>query len=335
MSTDLVLTGQRPSYLPAVPTAVPAAQNPYLAGMSAGALLPTLSIRGKEFSVRKGEEEFSLGYEVSVILLGSRPNLSKRFYGSGYTPGERTLPRCASDDGVTPYSPSGDGVIAPACAGCPNNVFGTGKNAQGQATRGKACQDFRRIVVYPLVEISGSALHQAMILDIPPTSLRAKKGEPPAYSEFTRMLGDHGALVPAGDRMVGAVVAKLSFQRGVESPRIVWTAERWATPEEIASASELAVEDEVTETLTVTPPTAAASALAPADRPSGHTSGNQIGWPSPGAHAAAVSYGTGPASPAPAPAPQEAAPAAEANPLASSDLVEELRRKLAALEGKA
>ena len=195
MSTDLVLTGQRPTYLSAVPASMSGAENPYLTGLRQGALLPTLSIRGKEFLIRKGEEEVSLGYECPVILIGSRPNLSKRFYDSGYKAGERTQPRCASDDGITPYSPSGEGVIASACAGCPNNVFGTGKDQQGNATKGKACQDFRRLVVYPLVSIGGHPLRQAMVLDIPPTSLRAKKGEPPAYSEFARTLGEHGAYV--------------------------------------------------------------------------------------------------------------------------------------------
>ena len=313
MSTDLVLTGQRPSYLPAVPAAMSGADNPYLTGLSQGALLPTLSIRGKEFLIRKGEEEVSLGYECPVILIGSRPNLSKRFYDSGYKAGERTQPRCASDDGITPYSPSGEGVIASACAGCPNNVFGTGKDQQGNATKGKACQDFRRLVVYPLVSIGGHPLRQAMVLDIPPTSLRAKKGEPPAYSEFARTLGEHGALVPAGDRLIGAVVAKLSFMSGVTHSRLVWTAERWASDEEMAAASEIAVDDDVTQTLVVG------------------------GTPAPAAATPAESYGTGPAMTAVAPPVAQATPAPAATPapveqapLAGVDL-QELLAKLKAL----
>jgi hypothetical protein len=316
MSTDLVLTGQRPSYLPAVPAAMSGADNPYLTGLSQGALLPTLAIRGKEFHVRRGDEEVTLGYECSVLLLGSRPNLSKKYYATGYKEGERAVPRCASDDGIHPTSPDGNGVMAPSCVGCPMNVFGTGQDQHGQATKGKACQDFRRLVVYPLVSIGGHPLRQAMVLDIPPTSFRAKKGQPPAYSEFVRTLGEHGALVPAGDRLIGAVVAKLSFMSGVTHSRLVWTAERWASDEEMAAASEIAVDDDVTETLVVG------------------------GTPAPAAATPAESYGTGPAMTAVAPPVAQATPApvaatpapapAEQAPLAGAEL-QELLAKLKAL----
>lgn len=259
MSNELVLQGQRPSYLPAA--AVPAAENPFLTGLASGPALASLSFRGKEFAIRRGDEELALPTPLPVLLLGSRPSMSKRYYDKSYTPGETSVPRCWADDGKNPQA-DGQPPIAPACAQCPMNVFGTAKRQDGTAGAGKACRDYRRVVVYPLVEVEGASLHEALILDIPPTSFKAKKGEPPAYREIVRMLGDNAALIQAGDRTLSAAVTDLSFMRGTESPRLVWTVTGWATPEQLAGAIELAQSDDVAEALNVAAPAASVAALS-------------------------------------------------------------------------
>jgi len=57
-------------------------------------------------------------------------------------------------------------------------------------------------------------------------------------------------------------VTELSFMRGTESPRLVWTVTGWATPEQLASAIELAQSDDVAEVLNVAAPVAQAQAAA-------------------------------------------------------------------------
>lgn len=266
MSNDLVLQGARPSYLPA--PAASAAENPFLSGLAGGgSALASLSFRGKEFSIRRGDEELALPTPLPVLLLGSRVNVSKRYYDKSYTPGETSVPRCWADDGKNPQA-DGQPPVAPTCAQCPMNVFGTSKRQDGTAGAGKACRDYRRVVVYPLVEIEGAGLHEALILDIPPTSFKAKKGEPTAYREMVQTLAQNAAFIQAGERTLSAAVTELSFMRGTESPRLVWAVTGWATPEQLTGAIELAQSDDVAEVLNVAAPVAPVAALSgPAPQP--------------------------------------------------------------------
>lgn len=323
MPNELVLQGARPSYLPA--PAASAAENPFLSGLAGdGSALASLSFRGKEFSIRRGDEELSLPTPLPVLLLGSRSNVSKRYYDQSYTPGQTTVPRCWADDGKNPQGKEGQPPIAPACAQCPMNVFGTSKRQDGTAGAGKACRDYRRVVVYPLVEIEGASLHEALILDIPPTSFKAKKGEPTAYRELVQTLAQNAAFIQAGERTLSAAVTELSFMRGTESPRLVWTVTGWATPEQLASAIELAQSDDVAEVLNVAAPAAPLAALSgPAPQPAPVAEAPKV-EPAPQVAEA----------PKAEPAPQVAeAPVAEAP--ASQDPAELMKQLQALLGGKA
>lgn len=239
MANDLTIpTGaQLPAYLRNVQ---PTRNEEFLSGTSSGPTLPILSFRGKGWRIRQGANEVSLRRnEIDVVLLRARVGLSKRYYDTGYTPGETLPPRCWSTDGITP---DGTNPIAPACRGCPNNAWGSATTAT-RASKGKACTDYKRLVVWPLIDVGGNKLIQACILDLPPTSLRAPRGSvEQQYSEFTANVARNG--IP-----LEAVRAHIEFADDAESPRLLWSFGGMLTEEEFLTAQEMAASADVEATV--------------------------------------------------------------------------------------
>jgi len=208
------------------------------------------------------------------------------------------------------------------------NVFGTAKRQDGTAGAGKACRDYRRVVVYPLVQIEGASLHEALVLDLPPTSFKAKKGEPAAYREMVQLLDQNAAFIQAGERTLSAAVTELSFMRGTESPRLVWTVTGWATPEQLTSAIELAQSDDVAEVLNVTSPAAPVAALSgPAPQPAPVSEAPKA-EPAPEPQAAPAPQAAASVAEAPQAAPAEAAQAAPVSNASADELVARLNAML-------
>lgn len=75
--------------------------------------------------------------------------------------GGGTPPDCSSQDGLT-----GIGTPGGICGKCPFNEFGSGTDAKGKPTKGKACKNFRVLFMMRPEEL----LPMAVI--VPPTSLR-------------------------------------------------------------------------------------------------------------------------------------------------------------------
>lgn len=246
MANELIPMGDRPSYIP-VP-AEPVKGSSYSAGISSdGMSLPMVSIRGGKFRLRQGEEEVTLGDKLQMLFVASRPAVSKRYYDKAFTPGERTPPRCWAADGENPQAADGEEPIASKCSVCPMNQWGSAVR-NGVPTRGKACGDYKRLIVYPLVGSGDTALVQAAVLDVPSTSLKAKKGEPPGLREWTRALEQNNAFVEAGGHMVSTYACEASFM-DTEGQRLVFEGARWATKEELDNAIEMATSDDVAEAL--------------------------------------------------------------------------------------
>lgn len=242
MSNELTIQGQRPDYLPALPT--DGGPSRFTSGISAGGLaLPRLSFRGKVFRIRKNGEEASIGNgPLRVILVDAREPVSKAYYEKAYTPGETTPPRCYAEDGMHPRSgEEGKGPIAATCAQCPMNQWGSAMR-NGVPTKGKACSDTKRLVVFPILDLpNGSKLVQPVILDLPATSMRAKKGTQPAFYEYVRTLEQAGVDPQT-------YVAELTFS-DEEHPRLVWQPVRYATAEEYAHVREAAESPDTAEAI--------------------------------------------------------------------------------------
>jgi len=145
-------------------------------------------------------------------------------------------PDCSSQDGVRGLGdPGGD------CAACPQNAWGSGKDQEGRATRGKACAE--KMALYILR--AGDSV--PLVLQVPPASLksytdymtlltrrrmalqtvvtrvslRAEKGDSGPYAvgvfECLGQLDDEG-LVEAG--AVGAMFGSPALQSASERPAL-------------------------------------------------------------------------------------------------------------------
>jgi hypothetical protein len=91
--------------------------------------------------------------------------MTKTYYASAYDPNaEASAPDCMSTDGETP-DPGVAHPVCDNCATCEMNAFGSGRNANGQPTAGKACTDTKIMAV-----LYKNDVYQ---LRVPPASLRA------------------------------------------------------------------------------------------------------------------------------------------------------------------
>jgi hypothetical protein len=86
---------------------------------------------------------------LPVIILRARRDMQKAWYAKAYNPNDEvhSAPDCFSNDGVTP-DPTSPAKQCGTCAACPHNQYGSGKDAAGNATKGKACRDTRINAVY-------------------------------------------------------------------------------------------------------------------------------------------------------------------------------------------
>ena len=280
----------------------------FAAGVSQGQLLPVLSIRGKEFRLRFQGQERSISdsRSLDVVMVRARPHVSKRYFAQQYEGGSVEAPSCASTDGVRPDS--GDDKQCDTCAMCPHNQFGSRITPSGK--QGKACSDYKRLVVIPLV--NGQPLAHPCLLDVPATSLKSPKGhkgEELFLREYMGMLERHN--VP-----VQGVITKLSFT-SAEFPQLSFSVSDYTSEALYNTALALRKEDVVvealSEALTEVPGTQIEHTAdpLPAERP---------------AHLQAAQEAKQEAKPEPEPEPKQ-----EAKPEASDDLMGEINDLLGGL----
>ena len=100
-----------------------------------------------EMPLTAGQEDREYAKEFDGIILDQY--LTKAYWKQAYGAGGKGAPDCASTDGLNPYvenpvnSPDQGG-----CISCPLNRFGSGRDQQGNKTRGKACRDVKRVVIW-------------------------------------------------------------------------------------------------------------------------------------------------------------------------------------------
>ena len=133
-----------------------------LEGIGGESYLKSLSIKAKAFRVKDGEVETVIGNTIRVIVVDGRSQTSKRcFEQAMYDSAKENPIICSSDDGIKPNMPN---PICSTCSACAYNAF----QSDPVRGKGKRCKDFRRLVVYPLVQ----GLSEPLVLDLPPTSFK-------------------------------------------------------------------------------------------------------------------------------------------------------------------
>ncbi len=207
----------------------------FAGGVTSG--FPIISYRGRTWRIRKGgEETVYLNMEgeaiqsIEVVMLKSNPIPSKVFYDDKFTEGDSSPPKCWSANGVTP-DVGVENPVAPVCAGCPNNVWGSKTTENGSKTR--LCADVRRCAVsfkHQLEEVEAGTRDlkdvDVLLLRIPPATLNPLKD----YVEKV--------LKPKGVPPY-VLITKIGFDTDVAYPKLTFKGLRFLTENEVATAMQL------------------------------------------------------------------------------------------------
>lgn len=196
---------------------------------ASGALLPSLSIRGKEFRFRMNGQEQATGLrELECIVVRRRPQNSRRYFATKYSSGVTEAPTCHSADGLRPNR--GIEIQAESCQQCPHSVWGSATTPDGNPSF--ACDTYKMLVIVPFLGDQMAA--QPVTLNLPATSIKRSKKEQGNLmhaKEYFEALKKHN--LPA----VGAVT-RIKFT-SAEYPQIAFEFARFATEEEVRAAMEL------------------------------------------------------------------------------------------------
>ncbi len=162
----------------------------FLAGLFVGVSFPTLSCNGTRFVFKaEGVTTDLKTLEIAIVLIAAKPNLDKNYYASAYDPNqtETKAPDCSSTDGVKPKA---DSPLKQCenCAGCPQNQFGSGKDATGNPGKGKACTDRKQLAIF--------ANNTACGFSLPPASLKA-------FSHYVKETSRRGVDLSTAITVVG------------------------------------------------------------------------------------------------------------------------------------
>ena len=141
---------------------------------------------GNYFSTKAGVLVFNgakcPGNTVAAIIVGSVD--TNTFYEGSFDPSNPTGPCCWAIGHGGDLTPGVEHPINERCKGCPNAEFGSAKDANGAARKGKACKNGVRLALVPAGTFSADGrfephsleqLKDAEIamLTVPPTSCRA------------------------------------------------------------------------------------------------------------------------------------------------------------------
>ncbi|MGN1208800.1 MAG: hypothetical protein ACI4SV_00755 [Duodenibacillus sp.] len=179
----------------------------------AGASFPVMSIKGKVFTLVRGDERQivpnpkdpdSPATKITVAIIKVSPHKSKTYYANGFSEGsEDNKPTCFSTDGIKPDS-SIQNPQCKTCAACKWNAFGTARGENGQPGKGKACSDFIRVAIADL-----SNIEEPILLRVPPASNKA--------------IGDYGKALARRNVSYQGVATTIGFDMAQATPRLTFT----------------------------------------------------------------------------------------------------------------
>lgn len=188
-----------------------------LANLSVGAGYPVVSIKGKVFTLKDGDDktlitkpgtdEPAAALEVVILDVGPSADLklnSRIFYMKAYEEGSAEKPDCYSEDGVAP-SPDAQHPQATKCAICPHNAKGTSNTG-----RGKRCSSSKRLAI-----AKPDDLENPFLLRVPGDSLMA-------FSEYLKWMKKSGIQDTAH------VVTRIGFDYTVAHPALTFKGLGWA-----------------------------------------------------------------------------------------------------------
>ena len=158
-----------PNYLPSLYTEadMKAIQDEFGGGLSVGISFPRIAMKGTRFAIKDDNTEQVLPQsQIEVVIVRARATIDKTWYASRFDPNSDEFkgPDCFSRDGVKP-DPTSPIKQADICATCPHNAFGSGTDANGNPSKGKACSDTKQLALFAAGKVYG--------FKITPASLKA------------------------------------------------------------------------------------------------------------------------------------------------------------------
>jgi hypothetical protein len=179
MSNNQMVTFQENDGAALAPEFMPMVQDGLANDLSegVGGGYAVVSIRAGKFRVKHKGNEFPITNDrgdpvgsIDVVLVRANAHITKQFFSKPYDEGDAAAPDCMSLDGVTPVA-NAPSPQARTCAVCPKNVFGSAPPRNGVASKGKACQDNRKLAILPLDDLANEAFGGPMLFRVPPTAL--------------------------------------------------------------------------------------------------------------------------------------------------------------------
>lgn len=202
----------------------------FSSGQRAG--FPVISIKGKVFHLKRGDEKALIGRpddpsepasSIEVVVLKTHPGVAKTFYVKGFTEDSVEKPDCYSNDGIAPAADA-QNAQAKKCALCPHNQWGSKITEEGK--KAKACADVKRLAV-----ATASQINDPMLIRVPAASLKA-------WDQFIDVLKKRGVPPPA-------VVTKIGFDHNVAYPSLTFKPVGFVPAEMIGEINETIASDVV------------------------------------------------------------------------------------------
>ena len=263
MSNALVpfKAGQVPAHILALQQAASGGASDIVARAS----LPTLSIKGKVWTVIADGEKIQMmarnaeGDEVPVpvlraVIVGHARQRGRAYFEGDYNPDQEAAPLCRSQDGTRPDAdvPEED-KQAQFCAKCPKSVKGSKISEGGKAT--VACSQ-HRIIVLAL----GRNLDRLVRLKLPITSDFDKQSPEHAQQGWHAFQQYSAFLLANSCSSTALLVTKMKFDNKATYPKVLFSADSFLDEAAATKAIELAKSQEVADLLAGVQPGAAQEA---------------------------------------------------------------------------
>lgn len=210
-------------------------------GVSSGPGVKRVSIKGGVFRLVSGGKEIANieDRHLDVIVVKAAPKVSRIFYMGKYDKDAAAVaPDCWSNDGETPDK----SIKAPqsaSCAKCSQNIAGSGNG------NSRACRYQQRLAVVLANNPSGDVLQ----VTLPATSIFGKgEGDKLPLQAFARWAATQTPPVN-----LDAVVTRMRFDTTAESPKLVFSPQRWLTDEEYEAVQEKSQSVEAQRAVMMTP----------------------------------------------------------------------------------
>lgn len=203
--------------------------------------VPSVSYEGKKWTIVMNGEKHTLmkadsdGDKVpvttlKVVVLDQNPVRGRSYYDGPYNPETATMPKCWSDDSITPSKHVKE-PCATNCATCPMSAKGSRKSDDPTKKDLVACSQHQFIAVVPAFDLN----HEPLRMKLAITSIWDGKNKAnddagwfafKNYTDFLRANGvDH----------TGLVVTKMKFDSspGIGYPKVLFARDRFLTDEDM------------------------------------------------------------------------------------------------------